>query len=165
MPPVPNATARRIRHASGYLGLGMAKEATAELAMIPPADSALPEVLNARIELHMAMNEWDIVIRFGRELAKGHPDVDAGWIGWAYALRELNRIEEAKAVLLEAEPLHGKTCGVLHYNLACYYCLLGALPEAKKRLSLACKMDVEWKKAALNDLDLKAMWTEIAAMK
>jgi hypothetical protein len=77
----------------------------------------------------------------------------------------LNRIAEAKAVLLEGEPLHGKQCGVLHYNLACYYCLLGAMAEAKKRLSMACKMDKGWKEAALDDSDLKAMWDDIAAMK
>lgn len=165
MPPISNATIRRISHATGYLGLGMVREATEELAMIPPADSAHSEVLNARIELHMAKREWDMVIGLGPELAKRHPDVDSGWIGWAYALRELNRIEEAKAVLLEAEPVHGKKCVVLHYNLACYYCLLGDMAEAKNRLGMACTMDKGWKKAALDDPDLKAIFRGIESIK
>lgn len=82
-----------------------------------------------------------------------------------FALRELQRVEEAKAVLLEAEPIHGKKCALLHYNLACYACLLGDHVEAKKRLRVACKMDKQWKRAALDDDDLKAMWEDIAAMK
>ena len=59
----------------------------------------------------------------------------------------------------------GQSVGLLHYNLACYYCLLGEMADAKKRLRVACKMDKEWKEEALDDEDLKAMWADIAEMK
>jgi hypothetical protein len=39
------------------------------------------------------------------------------------------------------------------------------MAEAKKRLGIACKMDKQWKEAALHDSDLKAIWDDIAAMK
>ncbi|MFM8336403.1 MAG: TPR end-of-group domain-containing protein, partial [Opitutaceae bacterium] len=80
-----------------------------------------------------------------------------GWIHWAYALRELGRIEQALAVLQEAEPLHPKV-GVIHFNLACYHCLLGDLPAAKRRLERACRIKPDWKKTALEDPDLKGLW-------
>ena len=112
----------------------------------------------------MAKKEWLMVAGFGEQLARRYPENRHGWISWAYALRALNRIEEAKAVLLEAELLHGAECGLLHYNLACYYCLLGDQTEANRRLRVACKMGKKWKEIALDDEDLKAMWDDIASM-
>src|SRR5258708_34937475 len=105
--------------------------------------------------------KWSEIAAVELQLARVQPTEDKGWISWAYALRELNRIDEAKSVLLEAEPLHGKTCGVLHYNLACYACLLGNKAEANLRLATACRMDRTWKAAALDDPDLEAMWSDI----
>jgi lipoprotein NlpI len=98
-----------------------------------------------------------------RELSRCAPDYENGWIYQAYGLRELNRIEEAKALLLAAESRHGKS-GVLNYNLACYHCLLGEMADARARLRRACRLDPHWKTAALDDPDLKAMRDEIAAM-
>ena len=91
--------------------------------------------------------------------------LSVGWIDWAYALRALGRVEEAKAVLLEAYPAHGNRCATLNYNLACYFCVLGDYEEAKNRLRVACKLDEHFKKAALDDKDLQAIWEQIAAMK
>jgi len=142
----------------------MIREATAELAQIPVGDDGLPAVMSARIDLSMAKKEWVLVAGRGEILARSHPKIEAGWIAWAYALRELNRIPEAKAVLLEAEPILGRKCGVLHYNLACYYCLLGEPQEAKRRLAIACRMDGQWKQSALADPDLQAMRDEITAL-
>ncbi len=45
------------------------------------------------------------------------------WVHWAYALRELQRVEEARDVLLKAEPLNADKEPVIRYNLACYYSL------------------------------------------
>jgi hypothetical protein len=66
-------------------------------------------------------------------------------------------VKEAQDVLLKAEPLHGKKNSVLHYNLACYACLLGDMKEARQRLEIACKMDDKFKASALDDEDLRAL--------
>jgi hypothetical protein len=159
------STRRRLEFASGYLALGMLTEASDELEAIEGGDRLLPEVLAVRSDLHMEARQWDLLLVVARELARLRPNPDKGWIGWAFALRELKRIGEARAVLLEAEPIHGKKCALMHYNLACYCCLLGDQAEAKKRLRIACRMDQHWKEAALDDQDLKAMWDDIARMK
>lgn len=159
------STRRHLQYASGHIELGMFKEAVAELEAIKPADRPLPAVISVRIELHMAAKQWNRVITFAQELIRLAPEEDKGWITHAYALRELEQIEEAQTVLLAAEPLHGKKCGVLHYNLACYACLLGNKPEAKRRLKIAFKQDKAWKQSALEDPDLKAMRSIIVAMK
>ena len=156
-------TGRRLQFARGYIGLGMLDEAARELDAILAVDRPKPEVTSVWVDLHMEAKRWVQLERVGRTFARSQPQEDKGWISWAYALRELNRIEEAKAVLLEAEPLHGRTCGVLHYNLACYACLLGDRTEAKRRLAMACKMNREWKTAALDDPDLAAMRDDLTS--
>jgi tetratricopeptide (TPR) repeat protein len=158
-------TTRHLQFASGYLALGMLNEATEEMALIPPQDWARPEILTVRIDLHSAKKEWGMVVGYGEQLARRYPKKAEGWVSWAFALRELGRIEEAKVVLLEAEPIHGRKCALLRYNLACYCCLLGDQVAAKAWLSRACKMDSKLKESALDDEDLKAMWDDIAAMK
>jgi Flp pilus assembly protein TadD len=150
-------TARHLEYAAGYLSLGLLNEASDELELIEGEDRLSAAVMAARSDLYLAAKNWDLLIAVARELARLTPKNDQGWIQWAYALRELGRVAEAKAVLLQAEPIHAK-CAVLHYNMACYECLLGDIPEARRRLAVACKMGQEWKKAALDDPDLKAIW-------
>lgn len=147
----------RVRFVEGYLGLGMLRQAAAELRAIRAKDRNLPLVLAARAELHLESKEWEQLIAAGRELARRHPGTPQGWIHWAYALRELGRVEQALEVLLEAEPLHPKV-GVIHFNLACYHCLLGDLRASKRRLERACRIKSDWKTTALEDPDLKELW-------
>jgi tetratricopeptide (TPR) repeat protein len=135
----------------------MLKEAAAELAKIPPEETDHADVLAARIDFHLARREWRKMARLGEQLARLHPAIETGWIHWAYALRELNQVEAAKAVLIEAEARHGKLSGVLHYNLACYHCLLGEMDQARTRLRRAIRMDAAFKHSAREDPDLKAM--------
>jgi len=154
---------RRVQYACGFLALGMVPEAAGELAAIDAADHSRPEVLAARCDVCSETRDWPAMIEAGRELARLQPELSHGWISWAYALREAQRITEAQAVLREAESRH-PACGVLHYNLACYACLLGERPEAEKRLRRALKIDPSWKESALEDGDLVAMREWIAAL-
>jgi Flp pilus assembly protein TadD len=159
------STRRRLEFASGYIALGMLNEASDELEAIEGVDRLEIEVMKMRAELYVATKQWDLLLAVAREVTRLGRDDQKGWILTAYALRELGRVPEAKAVLFEAEPLLGPTCEVLHYNLACYHCLLGELTEAKRRLALACGLNAEWKDAALNDEDLKNLWDDIAAIR
>jgi tetratricopeptide (TPR) repeat protein len=157
MPPDASITARRLRHAEGYLALGMVNEASDELEAIEGDARLSDEVLKLRSDLYLQAKQWELLVAVARELARRDPDYEKGWIDWAYALREMNRIADAKAVLLEAEPGHGKKSGVLHYNLACYHSLLGELEEAKARLRRACQIEAGLKAGARDDPDLKAL--------
>ena len=151
------STRRHLQYASGFLELDMIREAAKELRAISRADRDLPAVLDLRVNLHMHAKQWKSVVTAATRMARVEPGNDKGWISWAFALRELGRIEEARQVLLKAVPLHGKTCDVLHYNLACYECLLGNLPAAKKYLAAASQKDQRWGEEALTDPDLKAL--------
>jgi hypothetical protein len=161
----PNiSTRRRLQYARGFVELGMLSEAAGELEAVVGADQLTAEAMEVRIDLHMAAKHWELVVEMGHEFALYHPSAEKGWISWAFALRELDRVSEAKATLLQAEPLVGRSCSVLHYNLACYHCLLGEKTHARARLKKTFQMEQSWKTAALADPDLQAMRDEIAVM-
>ena len=158
------STLRRLQYAAGFIELEMLEEAAKELRAIARADQPLPKVLTVRIDLHMHARQWEQVVIVSRKLVEAAASDDKGWISWAFALRELNQIKAARELLRQALPLHGKTCDVLHYNLACYECLLGNLPDARRHLKMATRKDKQWRTSALDDPDLEALWPEIKRM-
>ena len=153
-------------YALGYLGLGLVKEAADELETIEGTDRLSIPVMLARIELYMEAKDWELLVAAAKGVARADPTRERAWIGWAYGLRCLEQVAEARTVLLEADLLHGKTCALLHYNLACYECLLGDTAATMTRLRRACKIGgKQFKTMALDDTDLKPMWGQIAEMK
>ncbi len=138
--------------------MGLINEASDEIEAIEGDDRLALDVLRFRVDLYMAAKQWDMVIAVAMPVCAVAPGDANAWVHWAYALRELQRVEEARDVLLKAEPLHADKEPVIHYNLACYYSLLGDIPEAKRRLEIACRADEEWRKSAIEDPDLKALW-------
>lgn len=154
-------THRRLEYASGYIGLGMHQDAADELGLIAEEEWEAPEVLQHWMSLHHETKEWLALIQVAETLVELEPEEEPAWISWAYALRELDRVKEAQEVLWQAEVLHGDSSAVLHYNLACYACLLGDKVDAKRRLATAIKMDAEFKSSALEDPDLEAMRDEL----
>lgn len=154
-------TSRRLEYASGYLELGMLEDASDELKMIEGSEALSADVMRMRIGLYHQAKNWDLLAAVASALTRLAPNDDQGWISWAYATRRLQGVAGAQEVLLKAIPLRGDTCAVLHYNLACYACLLGHIEEAKRRLSTALKMDPQFKATALDDPDLETMRPEI----
>lgn len=148
----------RLAYAQGYLALGLAREARRELLLLPPEERRGLPARKLLVDCAMGLRHWRQVVQMARPITRVDPGYEAAWIALAYALRELNRIGEAREVLLEALPHHQFTSGVLQYNLACYECLLGNLAEARRRLARASKLDGDWEKTARSDPDLKALF-------
>jgi tetratricopeptide (TPR) repeat protein len=155
------STATRVQYATGYIALGLLDQAEAELAAIPSEDRELPDALAAQTELAMAARCWTDVVRFARRLTEVRPDDVQGWVWWAYALREMQQVRDARSVLLQIETTHGNEHAVVPYNLACYYSLLGEVDIATRYLSKACKMDPGFKDSAVTDPDLVALRADI----
>jgi Flp pilus assembly protein TadD len=143
----------------------MIDAASDELESVDFADRFLPAVIEARINLHMAAGHWDVVGNFARKVLLTDETNLNAWIALGCAVRRTESVTAARDLLLSIEPKLGKDNAIIHYNLACYLCLLGNIAGAKERLATACKMDGNFRAAALDDPDLKAMWDDIATMK
>lgn len=151
------STAKHLDYALGYIGLNLLAEARNELALIKTADRETPAVLAIHIELAMAKSAWTRVIALASQVAAATPTNERPWIAWAFALREKQRILEARDVLLRAQRVLPAPSPLVDYNLACYFCLLGDLPEARRHLKRACAREPEWKEEASADPDLAGL--------
>lgn len=141
----------------GFLELHMLDDARAERAQISHSHRQSPEAIAVDLEIGMVAHEWQSVVRLASQLAEISPAMERPWIAWAYALRELQRVPEAQAVLLRGEKIIANPTVLVDYNLACYFCLLGNQPEARKRLARVFAKEPGWKIEARRDPDFAGL--------
>jgi len=151
------APRKRLVYALGYLELGLARDARAELARLSVEERKTPQAMAVLVELAMAEDDWTQVIRLAPRVTDVAPGVERSWIAWSYALRELGKIEEARAVLLRGAHVIEEPTVLVDYNLACYDCLLGDRETAKRRLTRVFKREPGWRSQAAADPDLGDM--------
>lgn len=145
-----------LSHARGYLELGMEEEAAAELARLPPDDPENDDVLALRAVVLQEQQRWAELRNVTGELLRRQPQTADWWIMCAYATRRAVSIIEAEAVLREAELRHPQE-PTIQFNLGCYACLRGDLPEARHRVDRAIALDKRFRDAARTDPDLAAL--------
>jgi len=150
--------------AIGWLGLGCAEDARAELADISAANQNHPAVLEARWTISAQDQNWqEALLIAGAELVIA-PNDAAGWLHRAYALRRVTDggLSQAWAALLPAAKMFPAE-PIIAYNLSCYACQMQQLNAAREwfyRAVAAGKKEVI-KQMALADDDLQPLWTEI----
>lgn len=164
MQRLPPPDSHRLSAATGWLELGCPEEAVVELDGIQPENRQHPDVLELRWQLYADAHEWSAAVTTGRTLIEQAPKLVTGWLHHAYALRRApgGGLEPALAALLPAaDQFPGES--IVPYNLSCYACQLGRLPEALAWLDRAFKVGdkADLKSMALDDEDLKALWPEI----
>lgn len=149
---------RRLAAAEGYVELGLAQEATAELAQISAGKRSLPVVLSVRLDIYLLTRRWvraaGLAKRFAKEI---EPENARGWISWAYAARRAEGVQAAQAILLAAKPLHRREA-TIHFNLACYAAQLGDLAGARSHLGRAIALNEKMRELARFEPDLQPIW-------
>jgi tetratricopeptide (TPR) repeat protein len=146
--------------AVGYVELGMFQDANDHLEKIDPFNRAAPEVLAVRLAIYQGLKKWELMREIAKRLADFQPN-DIQWItSYAYATRRAESIPAAKAILLNAEPKFPKKA-IIKYNLACYFCQMGNMQNAKDYLKKAFEIDLNLRMAALDDEDLKPGWDSL----
>jgi len=147
------------------LGLKNTAEAACELAQISPGNRNHPAVLAIYYHLHEATKKWELAADTARSLCDQAPNTPAPWIHLAYALHELKRTHEAYEVLLPKADQF-PTEYILFYNLACYCCRIGQLPEATRWIKRAAAIagSEEIKRMAATDPDLEQLRPQIASL-
>jgi predicted Zn-dependent protease len=155
--------AMHLNAAEGWLGLGSPIEANDELEKIAPEMRLHPEVLMVRYEVYAQEKRWDACVFVASTIVKLEPESSFGWVHRSFALHELKRTKEALNNLLPALEYFPEEI-TIRYNLACYECVLGNLPQAKLRLAETLNLAQsqkcfdEWHSGALADKDLEPLW-------
>lgn len=72
---------------AGWLELGNAREAAAELDQLPPELADHPAVIEARWQIEAQLEHWGEALDHARALVRAFPDDPGGWLHQAYALR------------------------------------------------------------------------------
>ncbi|HWF19033.1 MAG TPA: tetratricopeptide repeat protein [Verrucomicrobiae bacterium] len=154
-----------VNAAQGWLGLGNANEANAELDKIPDALQSHPDVLELRWQVYANARKWQQCVEVGARLVELAPRKPQGWIHRSYALHELKQTRDALEALLPAVTLFPKEW-LIQYNLACYCCRLDEPERALQFLRQAFKLGdaKEVKPMALTDPDLREVWKKIETM-
>lgn len=157
--------AHHLSFAIGWMELGNAREAHAELAKLTPEVANHPDVMEVRWAVAAAEKDWTEAVQLAEKLIQLDPTRASAWLHRAYAIRRVRGggVGAAWDALLPAvqkfpnEP-------TIPYNLACYACQLGQLDEARQWLLRAGTMGegAKIKTMALADEDLKPFWTEVA---
>jgi Flp pilus assembly protein TadD len=164
MQPLETPDMRHLDAAVGWLGLGCAREAQAELDSISAAQQRHPAVLGARWTLCAREKRWAAALEVAETELAAAPDDSAGWLHRAYALRRVPDGGLARAwdaLLPAAEKFPGEP--VIAFNLACYACQRQQPDVAWQWLQRAIKVGGREaiRKMALADDDLKPLWPEI----
>ncbi len=151
--------------ATGWLELGNAAEAKAELAKLSPSTAGHPDVLEVRWAIAATIADWKQALEVAQRLVETEPRRASGWLHRAYAIRRVEGggLQSAWDALLPAAVKFPEEPTV-PYNLACYACQLGQLEEARARLMSARAIGgkSEIRKMALKDEDLKPLWAEVS---
>ena len=150
--------------AIGWLGLGCANDARAELAKIQPANQKLPVVLEVRWTICAQEQHWEAALEVACAELVAAPDESAGWLHRAYALRRVTDGSLAQAwdaLLPAAKKFPAEP--VIAYNLSCYACQMQQFDIARHWLQIAVTAGGKEaiKQMALADADLQPLWAEI----
>ena len=146
--------------AVGYVELGMFQDANDQLEKIDPFNRAAPEVLAVRLAIYRGLKKWELMQQIAKRLKEFQPDNVQWTISLAYATRRAYSIDVAMEILIDAEAKFPREAAI-PYNLACYYCQLGEMEKAKRYLKEAFEIDLNWRKAALDDEDLRPFWDSL----
>jgi hypothetical protein len=131
----------------------MPQEAWNELEDIDIKDRARPEVLKVRVEVCRALKQWEMMAEVSNHLRKIEPDEVGHSINMAYATRRFKSEAEAAEILSMALRRYYDDA-LVRYNLACYWCVMGRVEEAREMLGTACRRDESLRELAETDEDL-----------
>ncbi|MDX2035821.1 MAG: tetratricopeptide repeat protein [Isosphaeraceae bacterium] len=153
--------ARKLNEAEGYLMLEMPEHA---LRILDSRDDW------ATMRFEAGVLRGDALRMTGRfrealqaleEAARIRPNDEsvAVMLGWCY--KRTNQLAQAIDALLPALRAHPSS-SILHYNLACYWSLVGDVPKAVAYLSTAIRLDARFRAAVESEADFDGIRAEPA---
>lgn len=156
-------TKTRLQYTNGYLELGMINEAAEEFDYIMGDDRMSLQVMRMRMKMYKQAEYWPALEAVSKYIAKLIPRKPEGWVNWSKALREQNKVEDARKVALNALERHPENA-TLRFSLGCYCSLLGEVDEAKEHVTKAVELDKSLQQASVDHPDLDNLWEEVSAL-
>lgn len=139
--------------ASGWLELGIADEAMAELESLPGEARTERTALELKLAAQMLSQSWNSASDTARLLCLKVTDEPHYFLKAAFCLHETGDTLAACKWLLQG-PKSLFEMAIFHYNLACYLWTLGEGNRARSHLKQAITMDESFIAAAREDQDL-----------
>ena len=160
--PLPPPDRFHLSSALGWLGLGNAAEAAAELNAIAPEHLGRLDVLAVKWDVSARLKRWPECLEIADQLVEQWPCEPTGWIDRSFALHELDRTREAHDNLASVAGRFEKIW-TIPYNLACYACQLDDRDAAREWLRKAFRIEDKSRlfKVAMEDPDLESMKEDI----
>jgi tetratricopeptide (TPR) repeat protein len=131
---------QRLRHAEGYLELGMPGHALQALADFTDPDATPHMAFYLRGEAYRELKQFGDAIASLRKASDEMPGNLHVWLAMGWCYKRIQRIDlaiEALEEALEAAPDEA----IVHYNLACYWSLAGNKRQSILFLSRAFEID------------------------
>jgi hypothetical protein len=142
-----------LTRASGWLDLGLADEALAELDGLSHEELRCREALEIKLCAQMESGAWNPASETARLLCLKVTDEPVFFLQAAFCLHETGDTLAARNWLLKG-PKSLFDMAVFHYNLACYLWILGDGKAARDHLGKAIAMDESFRETARGDRDL-----------
>ena len=155
-PPDDISRDRVLNAAAGYVELGMPDLAWEELNSLADIDRLRPEIQEFMLGLLIRENRWEEAVVTGNLLCQKPEMPSTVFIHTAFALHELGRTPEARALLM-AGPDSLQKDPLFHYNMACYMAVSGDMQDAEVALRTAFQMDPKLRAHACTDPDLRGL--------
>jgi tetratricopeptide (TPR) repeat protein len=146
----------RLDSAQGYFALGMRDDAWAEVNAVAGKYGDSIEVCELSLSFLLAEQKWEKALKVSQRICEELPDVETGYIHAAYCQHELGDTPTA-CDTLRGGPASLSKNPLYHYNLGCYYAVLGDLDEATDALRKAFKLDAKLADMARDDPDLASV--------
>jgi tetratricopeptide (TPR) repeat protein len=147
---------KTLQAATGWLELGIADEALAELESLPTEVRTQRAALELKLAAQMLNQSWNPAADTARLLCLKAADEPVFFLRAAFCLHETGDTLAACNWLLRG-PKTLFEMAVFHYNLACYLWTLGEAKRARSHLKQAITMDESFLEAARDDRDLAGM--------
>ncbi len=119
-------------------------------------DRASADVLKLRVAACRALEKWEMMAEASNHLRKIEPDDVGHHLNMAYAVRRFRSESEAADILSLALRRYYDDA-LIRYNLACYWCVMGRVEEAREMLETAFKKDSSLRELAETEEDLAAL--------
>jgi tetratricopeptide (TPR) repeat protein len=148
-----------LKAAQGWLELGNAPEAIAELQKVPEAWQKHPRVVHEWWHIRGHQKDYVQCLALSREMQELHPELSWGWFMQSWTLFCQGQLHAAYENLLLVADQFSKD-KLIRYELACYACKLDLLQEARKWLAQAAELTpkAQLREKALKDPKLKPLW-------